>query len=200
MFAFIRSISLITLCLLVHVAVSAAPQPADTDASSTQQVSQSYKIGPGDVLRISVWKEEGMDQEILVKPDGGITFPLAGDIAASGYTTQDLTNSLVSKLKKYIPNPVVTVSVLQTVSNKIFVVGKVNRPGEFKATSYMDVLQALSLAGGVTPFAESDAIKIIRRDAGGRTKTFDFDYDEVVSGESMDMNIILEAGDTIVVP
>jgi polysaccharide export outer membrane protein len=140
-----------------------------------------------------------MEQDVLVKPDGGITFPLAGDIQASGLSTQELTETLKSKLRRYIPNPVVTVSVLQAVSNKIYVVGKVNRPGEYKATHYMDVLQALSLAGGLTPYAESDEIRIIRRQ-NGKKEVFEFDYDEVVSGDRLEMNIILEAGDTIAVP
>ena len=163
------------------------------------KAANDYKIGPGDVLNISVWKEEGMDKEVLVKPGGGITFPLAGDIKASGLTTQQLTEVLKQKLKRYIPNPVVTVSVLRSVSNKIYVVGKVNRPGEYNATHYMDVLQALSLAGGLTPYAESDEIKIIRR-KNGKKLIYNFDYDEVISGERLEMNIVLEAGDTIAVP
>ena len=115
--------------VLMSSCASHAAQPTSNTNSPPSGVSATYKIGPGDVLRISVWKEEGMDQEVLVKPDGGITFPLAGDIQASGLTTQELTDALKSKLKRYIPNPVVTVSVLQSVSNKIYVVGKVNRPG-----------------------------------------------------------------------
>lgn len=160
---------------------------------------QSYKIGPGDILNISVWKEEGMQKQVVVKPDGGITFPLAGDIIASGLSTQELTDVIKGKLKRFIPNPVVTVSVHQSISNKIYVVGKVTRPGEYRATHYMDVLQALSLAGGLTPFAESDEIIIMRRDKKGK-KVFQFDYDAVISGEQLDMNIVLQAGDTVVVP
>ena len=159
----------------------------------------SYLIGPGDVLSISVWKEEGMQLEVLVRPDGEITFPLAGEIKAGGLTTKALSEELVKKLKRYIPHPSVTVSVLKSVSNKIYVIGKVNRPGEFIATGYMDVLQALTMAGGLTPYAESDEIKIIRRTKTG-TKMKLFDYDEVISGERLDMNIILKAGDTVVVP
>ena len=168
-------------------------------AHAEEAVFGMYKIGPGDVLQISVWKEEGMDQQVLVKPDGGITFPLAGDIHASGLTTQELTDVIRKRLQKFIPSPVVTVSVLQTVSNKIYVVGKVARPGEYKATHYMDVLQALSLAGGLTPYADGDEIKIIRREGNVR-KVYRFDYDEAVSGEGLDANIVLHAGDTIVVP
>ena len=162
-------------------------------------VDNSYLIGPGDLLNISVWKEEGMELEVLVRPDGGITFPLAGEIKAGGKTAQALSDTLVIKLKRYIPNPNVTVSVLRSVSNKVYVIGKVARPGEFIATGYMDVLQALTMAGGLTPYADSDDIKIIRRTKTG-TQVMEFDYDEVASGERLDMNIILKAGDTVVVP
>ena len=173
-----------------------APQPAQSMGAG---VPAAYKIGPGDHLSISVWKEEGMQQEVVVQPDGGISFPLAGQIKASGLTTEQLRQALVEKLKRYIPSPIVTVAVIQSVSNKVYVVGKVNRPGEFIATGYMDVLQALSMAGGLTPYAESDEIKVIRRTENG-TKVFPFDYDEVVSGNQLESNIVLKAGDTVVVP
>ncbi len=182
------------LALFLLILVSNGVQ-AETNEESTGV----YEIGPGDVLNISVWKEEGMDQQILVRPDGEITFPLVGEIQAGGLTTRMLSDALIEKLKKYIPNPSVTVSVLQAISNKVYVIGKVNRPGEFAATAYMDVLQALTMAGGLTPYADSDEIKIIRRTATG-TKMKLFDYDEVISGEQLEMNIILKAGDTVVVP
>ena len=193
-----RNFSVILYAIFMFVALSVnAESKSDTENASPKLAS--YVIGPGDVLNISVWKEEGMQLEVLVKPDGGITFPLAGDINASGMTTMELTQELVKKLKRYIPNPNVTVSVLKAVSNKVFVIGQVNRPGEFKATGYMDVLQALTMAGGLTPYADSDDIKIIRRTKEGN-KVMEFDYDDVASGERLDMNIILQAGDTVVVP
>ena len=185
-----KSYNLLKLLFILYFALA---------GSSAYAADDGYRIGPGDVLQISVWKEEGMDQQVLVKPDGGITFPLAGDIQASGLTTQELTDVVRSRLEKYIPAPVVTVSVLQTVSNKIYVVGKVARPGEYKATHYMDVLQALSLAGGLTPYADGDEIKIIRREGNVR-KVYQFDYDAAVSGEGLEANIVLQAGDTIAVP
>lgn len=191
-------VSAILYVIFMFVALSVnAETKGDTENASSKITS--YVIGPGDLLKISVWKEEGMEQQVLVKPDGGITFPLAGDINASGMTTIELTQELIKKLKRYIPNPNVTVSVLQAVSNKVFVIGKVNRPGEFNATGYMDVLQALTMAGGLTPYADSDDIKIIRRTKEGN-KVMEFDYDDVASGERLDMNIILQAGDTVVVP
>lgn len=167
--------------------------------SDVYSEEDSYVIGPGDTLSISVWKEEGLQKEVLVKPDGYITFPLVGDIKASGMNTKALTKLLVDKLNSYIPNPNITVSVLQSTSNRVYVIGQVNKPGQFVTLQYMDVLQALTLAGGLTPYADSDNIKILRRSEKGK-EIFEFDYDEVVSGEGMEMNIILKAGDTVVVP
>ena len=167
--------------------------------SNAHSEEVSYLIGPGDMLSISVWKEEGLQKEVLVKPDGNITFPLVGNIKAGGLSTEALTDLIVAKLKSYIPNPNVTVSVLQSASNRIYVIGQVNRPGQFVTSQYMDVLQALTLAGGLTPYADSGDIKILRRTDKGR-EIFEFDYDDVVSGERMDMNILLKAGDTVVVP
>ncbi len=172
---------------------------AETNSTKAEINTTLYQIGPGDVLQISVWKEEGLDQQILVRPDGEITFPLVGEIQAGGLTIRMLSDALIEKLKKYIPNPSVSVSVLQAISNKVYVIGKVNRPGAFAATAYMDVLQALTMAGGLTPYADSDEIKIIRRTATGAKMKL-FDYGEVISGEQLEMNIILKAGDTVVVP
>ena len=189
----------ILMFFLFMASASSIIAETNNDTIEAEAVLAPYLIGPGDVLSISVWKEEGMQLEVLVRPDGEITFPLVGEIKAGGMTTKLLSEELVKKLKRYIPHPSVTVSLLRSVSNKIYVIGKVNRPGEFIATGYMDVLQALTMAGGLTPYADSDEIKIIRRTEAG-TKVKSFDYDEVISGERLDMNIILKAGDTVVVP
>ena len=159
----------------------------------------SYKIGPGDVLTISVWKEEGLQQEVLIRPDGGMSFPLAGDLLAGGKTVTQLQELLANKIKQYIPDPVVTVSVRQIQNNKVFVVGKVNRPGEYIGTSYIDVLQALAMAGGLNAYASSNNIKILRRE-NGNIKSMSFEYDEVAGGFNLKQNIILQSGDVVVVP
>lgn len=161
---------------------------------------KSYIIGPGDILSISVWKEEDMQKEVQVRPDGSINFPLIGEVAASGKTVEKLKIDIEAKLKAFIPGAVLTVSVLKAVSNKIYVLGKVNRPGEYVASNYIDILQALTLAGGLTPFADSDDIKVIRRDRDNKKFIFVFDYNEVITGERLDMNIMLKPGDTVVVP
>ena len=167
--------------------------------SSTTASMPTYKIGPGDLLNVSVWKEEGLQQEVLVRPDGGMSFPLAGDIHAGGKSVSELQELLVSKIKQYIPDPVVTVSVRQIQNNKIFVVGKVNRPGEYIGTSYIDVMQALAMAGGLNAYASSNNIKILRR-VNGNIKSMLFEYDEVAGGYKLKQNIILQSGDVVVVP
>ncbi|RDH81042.1 MAG: sugar transporter [endosymbiont of Galathealinum brachiosum] len=167
--------------------------------SKTATSMPSYKIGPGDILNISVWKEEGLQQEVLIRPDGGMSFPLAGDLHAGGKSVSQLQKLLASKIKQYIPDPVVTVAVRKIENNKIFVVGKVNRPGEYIGTSYIDVMQALAMAGGLNAYASSNNIKILRR-VNGNIKSMLFEYDEVAGGYKLKQNIILQSGDVVVVP
>jgi len=158
-----------------------------------------YKIGAGDVLNISVWKEDGLQQEILIRPDGGMSFPLAGDIHAGGKSVSELQELLTGKIKRYIPDPVVTVTVRQIQNNKIFVVGKVNRPGEYVGSAYIDVMQALAMAGGLNAYASANNIKILRR-INGKIKSIPFEYGEVASGSNLQQDIILKSGDVVVVP
>jgi len=157
-----------------------------------------YLVGEGDVLEISVWKEEGLTKQVVVRPDGGITFPLVGDLQAGGLTVDKITDELINRLSNYMSDPVVNVAVM-TVNQKIYVVGKVNKPGDFTTPVRVDVMQALAMAGGLTPFADADDIKIIRHEKG-RTIAFSFDYDDVSSGDSLEQNILLQRGDVVVVP
>jgi len=168
-------------------------------ASLPAAAVEGYRVQPGDILVISVWKEHDLQGEILVKPDGGVSFPLAGDVAADGMTTQELTEALATKLKRFIPDPVVTVSVKQIGGNRVYVLGKVNRPGEFMFSKPVDVMQALALAGGATPFAEVNDIRILRREAGV-LHSMSFKYAEVERGKELAQNVLLKSGDTVVVP
>ena len=168
-------------------------------AAKNKATIPAYKVGPGDVLTISVWKEEGLQQEVLIRPDGGMSFPLAGDVQAGGKSVAELQLLLADKIKQYIPDPVVTVSIRQIQNNKIFVVGKVNRPGEYVGTAYIDVLQALAMAGGLNAYASSNNIRILRR-VNGNIKSMKFEYDEVAGGYKLKQNIILQSGDVVVVP
>lgn len=162
-------------------------------------VDDTYIVQPGDTLQVTVWKETDLQGEVLVRPDGGLTFPLAGNIDAGGHTVDEIRKVLVSRLTRYIPDPVVTVAVKTTNGSRIFVVGKVNRPGDFPLIRPIDVMQALSLAGGTTPFADVDGIRILRREDGRQT-VFRFRYDDVRRGRGLSQNILLQSGDTVVVP
>lgn len=158
-----------------------------------------YGVQPGDVLEISVWREKDLQREVLVRPDGGLTFPLVGDIQAAGKTVEQLRTEITKRLVKYIPDPVVTVAAKQIQGNKIYVVGKVNRPGEFVVGRNVDVMQALSVAGGATPFASLNRIKILRR-VNGTVTSIPFKYGQVEGGHHLKQNILLQSGDVVVVP
>jgi polysaccharide biosynthesis/export protein len=167
--------------------------------NQTPPVDAAYLVQPGDSLTISVWKEQDLQGEFLVRPDGALSFPLAGNVEAGGHTVDEIRTVLTSRLTRYIPDPVVTVSVKTVNGSMIFVVGKVNRPGNFLLIRPMDVMQALSLAGGTTPFADVDGIRILRRE-GERQLVFRFRYDDVRRGRALSQNILLQSGDTVVVP
>jgi polysaccharide export outer membrane protein len=162
-------------------------------------VEGSYLLGPEDMVKISVWKDEHLTQEVVVRPDGMISFPLVGDIPAAGRTIEDVRLELVKRLNKFVPNPHVSVLATKILSNKIYVIGRVNKPGEFLVGHYTDVLQALSLAGGLTPFASENDIRVMRR-IRGEQLVFQFRYGDVRKGKDLDQNIILERGDVVVVP
>lgn len=182
----------------------AAPVLGDSvrkvDGDKPQAVDPGYIVQAGDSLTITVWKEQDLQGEFLVRPDGGLTFPLAGDIEAGGHTVDEIRTALTTRLTKYIPDPVVTVGVKTVNGSMIFVVGKVARPGNFLLSRPIDVLQALSLAGGATPFADVNGIRVLRREAGGQQHVFRFRYDDVRRGRDLAQNILLQSGDTVVVP
>lgn len=172
---------------------------ASTTAAESADTVDYYQIQPGDVLRISVWREENLVSDVIVRPDGKITFPLAGEVAAAGSSIETLRDEIMVRLQKYIPDPVVTVSVKQLLGNKVYIIGKVNRPGEFPMVRNVDVMQALSMAGGTSTYAALNKIKILRRKNGVLT-AIPFEYGEVEKGKNLEQNIILQAGDVVVIP
>lgn len=199
---FFRLINATMVGLMLLMPVSGfAEQAVDTPRAESKPVvtDPGYQIGPEDILEISIWKEEGLKKEVLVRPDGGISFPLIGDLQATGKTAAQLQQEITKKLEQFIPDPVVSVALLKVVGNKIYVIGKVNRPGEFVAGRYVDVLQALSMAGGLTPFAAENSIKILRKE-GGKDAVMLFEYSSVKRGEHLEQNIMLKGGDVVVVP
>jgi len=161
--------------------------------------TDDYIIGPGDVLDISVWKDEALTKLVTVLPDGKISFPLIGEISARGKTVSALRNELNKKIEKYVPDPDLSLMVQQVNSMLIYVIGRVNHPGRFVLNSNINVLQALSMAGGLNPFAKRNKVLIFRKEKG-KDVTFRFRYDDVAKGENLKQNIMMRRGDVIVVP
>ena len=178
---------LLVLVLVVFIRVAAWAQES------------TYMIGPADILEISVWKDESLSREIIVPPDGVISFPLIKDIDGTSLTVTKLREIVTKKLEEYIPDATVTVMLLKADSLTAYVIGKVNKPGQFPITLETNVMQALSMAAGLNPFADSDKIIILRQENGKNIK-IPFDYDEVKKGENLEQNIVLKRGDVVVVP
>ena len=186
-------------CLLVFALVGLGVGSAWAEPSAGADRA-AYLIQPGDVLGVSVWREDGLQQEVLVRPDGGISFPLVGEVRAAGQSVPQVAEEISEKLAKFIPDPVVNVTLLQLQGNQVYVIGKVNRPGNFTVTRQLDVLQALSMAGGMSAFADDKNILVLRRGANGQQSAHRFNYRQVEQGEALEQNIHLEPGDVVVVP
>jgi polysaccharide export outer membrane protein len=194
---------LAALCLTTLFAAASAragAPSAEPAAAPALDSEGSYLLQPGDVVEISVWKEENLKKELLVRPDGGLTFPLAGDLKVAGRTTVEVEQEIEARLAKFFADATVNVAVLQINGNVIYVVGKVNKPGAFKFDRPLDVMQALSLAAGTTEFADVNDILILRRSPDGRQKVLPFAYNDVARGRHLEQNIVLQSGDTLVVP
>jgi polysaccharide export outer membrane protein len=161
---------------------------------------EGYRLNPGDQLEITVWQEENLHAKVSVQPDGTVSFPLAGHVPAAGKTTGEFVEVLKERLSRFMPSPEIDVRLLVAQGNMIYVTGEVARPGAFVMTRPTDVLQALSMAGGLTAFARKNSILIVRRDADGHPRKLSFSYGDVEDGEQLESNILLQSGDTIVVP
>jgi polysaccharide export outer membrane protein len=181
-----------------QTAPPASPTPAPTTPSAPPHVDPSYVIGPDDVLQVTVWKEPTLSGTFPVRPDGMISMVLLGDVKASGLTTADLTTTLTTMYKKYVQDPIVTVAVAQDTSQRIFIVGEVGHVGPVQITPGMTVLQAISAAGGVTPYAHKNRIYILRGPQGKQEK-IPFNYKAAFRGDNS-QDIALKPNDTVVVP
>ena len=178
-----------------------ADKPAAADKPQSELVSVAgpdYVIGANDMLHISVWKEPELTEALPVRPDGKISLPLLNDVVAAGLTPSQLSESITIKLKKYIADPHVTVVVTAMNSQKIYVIGEVVHPGATILQPNMTVLQALA-SSGFTQFANTKAIYILRTESGKQQK-IPVHYRALIKGESIDQNVVLKPGDTIVVP
>jgi polysaccharide export outer membrane protein len=174
-------------------------KPTQSEAPPAVEAYANYKIGPQDVLRIDVWKENEISRSVPVRPDGKISLPLLNDVQAAGLTAMQLANNISEGLKKFITNPQVTVSVSEINSRRVYVTGEVTRPGAFPMLPNMTVLQALTSAGGFTQFARTKKIYVLRNE-GGKPVKYPFNYNDVLKGLRAEDNIMLQPGDIIVVP
>jgi polysaccharide export outer membrane protein len=179
-------------CLWILMTTAVAAQP-DTGAVAR------YEVQPADRLQVAVWRDTELTQEVIVRPDGAFSFPIVGEVNAVGKTVEELRGELVQALSRIIPDPVVTVSVLEIRGNKVYVIGQVVRPGEFIVNPRVDVIQALSLAGGTTAFASPSEIFVLRRD-NGQQQRLPFNFEAVLRGRLLEQNVLLRSGDVVVVP
>jgi polysaccharide export outer membrane protein len=189
------SVALLGLAFVVGCAPSVAPPPAEPDPMDMD----AYVIGPSDVLCITVWKNPELSGSVPVRPDGKISIALLDDVQAAGLTPLELKELLTESLREYVSEPDVTVVVEQVASPQVFVLGEVLRQGSIALTRNLRVLDALSIAGGFTPFADRDDIRILRRTADGLVE-YRFDYGDYLDGGAPESNFLLQNGDTIVVP
>jgi len=198
-----RILLLMTILLVALSAGAQAqekkPAAAASGGAEAGDFGPDYLLGPGDLIDIAVWKDETLTKSVIVLPDGKISFPLIGEIKAAGRTIPQLKQEITKKISPYAPDPTVSIEVRQVNSMLVYVIGRVNNPGRFSLNTNVNVLQALTMAGGLNPFARRDKIKIFRQE-GGKTTIFRFKYDEVTEGTELEQNVILQRGDLIVVP
>jgi len=167
---------------------------------NTKHVAEDYIIGPSDVLAIDVWKDTELTRTVTVRPDGKISLPLVGELAASGLTALKVQDLIAQRLTEYISNPQVTVIVQEVKSQTYVVVGKVTKPGAYELGKPKTVLEAIATAGGFLDFAKVSKVYIIRRQDSGPSETLHFDYKKVIKGKNLEQDVQLKNGDTIVVP
>jgi polysaccharide biosynthesis/export protein len=182
-----------------QTAQSAVPAMPDDTVKKPATTDPNYVIGAQDVLDINVWKEPDVSRIVPVRPDGKISLPLLNDVQAAGLTPAQLAAQVTESLKKYVTNPQVTVIVATINSQRVYILGEVTRPGAFPLLPGMSVLQALSSAGGFTQFAKVKSI-FVRRVENGKESKYPFNYRDVINGKKPEQDILLKAGDTIVVP
>ena len=189
----------VTLALMTAAALATACGASPTYNWKAEN-ALGYRIGPGDKMKINVWKHDDVSQEVTIRPDGAFSLPLIGDVEATGRSAQEIAADVANRLHKfYTDNPPVTVQVSEVKSYKIYVVGEVQKPGEYAPGQQVSVLMGLSIAGGFTRFANPDRIVIVRRDARGERR-IPFDYSAVVEKGDLQQNVVLQLGDTVIVP
>jgi len=201
-FAIALRYAVATLAASLLITGAAFASEKKDDKKQTAQppaLTDEYRLGPGDKLRIEVYKDPQLSQSVQVRPDGKITLPLVGDVAAAGKTSVELRDAIAGSLEEYIAKPVVTVIVTETTPQVVYVAGEVNKPGALPlATGQMSIIQAIAMAGGFTDFANKKDIRVLRKSATG-LQTLRFNYKEAIDDESRREPLPLLPGDTVIV-
>jgi polysaccharide export outer membrane protein len=197
LFFYLLPLMLLPACATKDLRVEQHQVPVDTP-NPAKPPEEFYKIGPGDSLDIGLWKEPSLSGPVTVRPDGFITLPLVNEVQVVGLTTAQLRDLLQEKYKEFVKSPFVTIRVAEIASSEIFLVGEVAKPGAFPATGNDTILQLLTRAGGLSPFADRDNIRIVRRE-GEQVTEYIVDYDAIIKGD-LKQDILLRPGDRIIVP
>ncbi len=179
-------ISMIAAAVLFATTALAAGQPND------------YRLGPGDKLRIEVYKDPQLSQSVQVRPDGKITLPLVGDVDAIGKTPLELRDTLAGSLKEFMNNPTVTVIVVEAVSSQVTVMGEVSKPGALQIFGPTNIVQVIAMAGGFKEFANTKDVRVLRQKGNGGIETIRFNYKDLINGDAKP--VLLRSGDTVIVP
>lgn len=188
----------ITFILVAVLLVALPAMAGERDATNTVSFGE-YKVGPEDILQIHVWSDEQLSPQVVVRPDGKISLPLVGEVMCAGRSVEEIRLEVERKIKTYVPDTPVSVMVLEVNSPKVYIIGKVNSPGMYIMGHHMSITQALALAQGFNPFAETYNVLLIRG-TGTNQITYEYNYDDLARGKDLLQNVQLMPGDTIVVP
>jgi polysaccharide export outer membrane protein len=194
------------VCLVVGVLTTLGWQGcAQTEVQTREyDTPAEFLLGPEDVLEIAVWKNQDLTKTVVIRPDGLISIPIVGDIQAAGLSANELAQRIAERFRQFVQNPAVSVNVKELNSYSVYVAGEVAKPGKFQLKSYVTVLQAISMAGGITEFAKKNRIQVVRIRPNGNHKLVETHipvrYEKLIDGKSESGNILLLAGDTVVVP
>ncbi len=201
-----KKIAILITCLLIIVAIGVGESLVAEKKSKAKQTwsaktsAKEYHIGVGDILEITTWKEPDLSmEEVLVRTDGKISFPLVNDVQAAGLSPVELKRAIEAGLKEYVSNPVVTVHVTNPGSQRFYILGEVLNTGEYPLVKHLTVLQAFAVAGGFTEWASKKEIILLRQE-NGKEKIYRINYKNIVKGKDLNQNIKLKADDTIIVP
>jgi len=190
----------IMLCILVGMLAIGLPAMAQEEVpAEAGESTGDYQVWAGDLLEVVIWKNADLSGEFRVRPDGKFSMPLIGDVIAEGKTTDAINQQIQSKLEFFIDSPFVSTIVRETASNLVYVLGEVTTPGAYPIQGSLSVLQALALAGGLTEFANRDKMVLVRG-SGDKQQNFTLSYRNILADPGGEFNMVLQRGDTLVVP